>query len=52
MRHEKEWYTCDRCGVNIESKFVYTLLNEDIEKKCTSSRRSNENYWNPYVLFK
>lgn len=32
MRHEKEWYTCDRCGVNIESKFVYTLLKEDIEK--------------------
>lgn len=34
MRHEKEWYTCDRSGVNIESKFVYTLLKEDIEKNA------------------
>ena len=34
MRHKEEWYTCDRCGVNIESKFVYTLLKEDIEKNA------------------
>ena len=31
MRHEKEWYTCDRCGVNIESKFVYTLLKYSLQ---------------------
>ena len=42
MRHEKEWYTCDRCGVNIESKFVYTLLKEDIEKKIKQIENKEE----------
>ena len=41
MRHEKEWYTCDRCGVNIESKFVYTLLKEDIEKNAIDYGKNN-----------
>ena len=32
MKHEKEWYTCDRCGVEIEYNYS-AVVNIEVEKQ-------------------
>lgn len=35
MKHEKEWRTCDRCGVEIEYNYS-TVANIEVEKQSYS----------------
>ena len=35
MKHEKEWHTCDRCGVEIEYNYS-AIANIEVEKQSYS----------------